>query len=978
MAPVPGPDQTQFPFVGREEERARLADILTEVRSGSGRVVLVGGEAGVGKTRLLSEALVGQDLRILSGWCLPESHEPLLPLREALREADLAESIFAETPPRLASLWLMDSSGLLMVKLESAAGDLDGDIFAGMLTAVRDFVAQSLGDFGGDHAGGLEVLGSGDHRIVLEAAGEHLLVAILEGMETERFLTDLNDLAEQIVLVSSRTEWEGDLDELGPFEMPLKEFFSLPRYQGGETLPDDPRLRRERIFESIISGLRRLSLNGPIALVLEDLQWADPGTLEACGRLARGLADAPVLVAGTWRPEEVDSDHPLNDFLTIAGDLGEVIHLEGLDQTTVKNLIEQTLGEVDPTLLQDIMTRSGGNAFFVRELISAGALDIGDLPTAIGQVVERRIQHLPEEDRDLLDLASIFRPGAEVGLLACAAERDPEELRALLDTRSGAGAITWVEGPIFAFDHSTYRDVLRENLPSDLLTEYHRMIAECYLEQVPDAHFELSHHFSAADDPRALAPSLAAADLAFARFDTGEARNQWDIATRSSPGIAERLRIAEGRGDAAELISEFQQALVHYDDALDEAVAGADRARFLRKGADVLERANRYAEARQRLAKVIEITDLPDRERQAIELLDTTVLTSQGEYAEAESRIEAIRQDPDLPEDLLGQALHQLGSIHIYQGNFLEARTVLEEGLALRTRLGDLRGQAATTNNLGTVLQRLADQDASLALFERSIAVQIQIGDRQARAMAEGNIGGIHWEHGDLPEARRWFESAVATHKSIGSLQGANSLGGLGNLLFYQGDLEGARQHFLDALSMQEAAQDLNTQGVPLQNLGELERQAGNLPEARRYIERSLEIRTELGQQRGIALTRGVMADILADEGDVKAALIENQAAMEIVTELGLRQSVAMCFIREARLLHRDGQDGREAARKGLEEIPAGDKDLAEAWMTQGKVEEPYDRRKAKAAYEKAKEIYAGWGNRNKVEKIEAELAGLG
>ena len=92
-------------FVGRTEELARLRELLARAADGQPLVGLIGGEAGVGKTRLverLAASASGQGVRVLGGGCVPLGEEglPFAPVVEALRDLDAAELEAVAGPPR--------------------------------------------------------------------------------------------------------------------------------------------------------------------------------------------------------------------------------------------------------------------------------------------------------------------------------------------------------------------------------------------------------------------------------------------------------------------------------------------------------------------------------------------------------------------------------------------------------------------------------------------------------------------------------------------------------------------------------------------------------------------------------------------------------------------------------------------------------------------------------------------------------------
>jgi predicted ATPase len=133
-------------MVGREGELAELKTFLDRAREGHGNTVFIAGEAGVGKTRLLEE-LKGyareQGVDVLQGWSLYESLTPYMPFLEALRSGGL-ENLFADEAPRVEAVYLVSHSGMSIAEAIREETKLDSDIFSGMLTAVGDFVQDSL------------------------------------------------------------------------------------------------------------------------------------------------------------------------------------------------------------------------------------------------------------------------------------------------------------------------------------------------------------------------------------------------------------------------------------------------------------------------------------------------------------------------------------------------------------------------------------------------------------------------------------------------------------------------------------------------------------------------------------------------------------------------------------------------------------------------------------------------------------------
>src|SRR5262249_20665259 len=169
----------------------------------------------------------------------------------------------------------------------------------------------------------------------------------------------------------------------------------------------------------------------PLILFLEDLHAAEI-SIEALQYVVRRLGPTPTLIIGTYRSSEVDRSHPLLRMLdTFRGDRRfSAIALEPFSATEHRLFLETLIGgpKLSDTLVEKLYEGTEGNAFFTKELVrslldsggiakdqtgawSLGAatdLSTGDMPATIQQAVEKRIERLPEELREVLSIASVI------------------------------------------------------------------------------------------------------------------------------------------------------------------------------------------------------------------------------------------------------------------------------------------------------------------------------------------------------------------------------------------------------------------------------------------------------------------------------------------------------------------------------------------------------------------------------------------
>jgi predicted ATPase len=193
-------------------------------------------------------------------------------------------------------------------------------------------------------------------------------------------------------------------------------------------------LERTRLFESVCRLLERASAREPVALLLDDVHWADRGSLALLHYLVRGLDDHPLLVVLTYRDDEVDAAlDELVAGLRRTGMLTEM-SLAGLTDQAVGGLVGNLLsGEAPEGLLEMLTARAGGLPLFVGSLvgsfIESGALrrcgaawTLGPqrpetVPAAVSALLRSRIERLSTVAREVLDLLAVCGAQADHGLL---------------------------------------------------------------------------------------------------------------------------------------------------------------------------------------------------------------------------------------------------------------------------------------------------------------------------------------------------------------------------------------------------------------------------------------------------------------------------------------------------------------------------------------------------------------------------------
>ncbi|MFE5560078.1 BTAD domain-containing putative transcriptional regulator [Streptomyces sp. NPDC056544] len=295
------------------------------------------------------------------------------------------------------------------------------------------------------------------------------------------------------------------------------------RAPGGE----DVAAGRFRLHRAVGQWLAQAARGRPVAVVLDDLHWADAETLA----LLSGAADLPpgtaLLVVGAYRPE--DTQGRLDDTLAgLARRSPARIALRGLTGEAVAEVVRCVGGpQVDAEVITALAERTGGNPFYVREsarlLGSEGSLvALSEVPEGVRDVLRRRLGRLPEAVVAVLRLAAVAGRESGVEVLIGAADTDEDGVLGALEAGLLAGLLAEPEPGRVRFAHALVRDTLLADLSRLRSSRMHGRIAACLERLAPDDVSALAHHYvraaSSATAAKAVAHCLRAARLAESRF----------------------------------------------------------------------------------------------------------------------------------------------------------------------------------------------------------------------------------------------------------------------------------------------------------------------------------------------------------------------------------------------------------------------------------------------------------------------------
>jgi DNA-binding SARP family transcriptional activator/predicted ATPase len=801
---VPPPAAGDGELVGREEPLARLDAILAGTAAGHGRLVLVAGEPGVGKTRLAEEvarhaATLG--LRAVWGRCFEGEGAPAFwPWVQVVR------ALLADVPP----------------------GELDA----------------VLGRSGGELS---QLLPELKERVV--------------GLEPPAVV---------------------DLEEA-----------------------------RFRLCQAVTKLLGRLADDRTLLVVLDDLHWADVGSLRLLVVLAGQLKRIRLVVLGTYRDIEVVAGQPLAEALgALAREpVVERMPLRGLGRPGVARLIATATGSRPVEgLVRAVHERTEGNPFFVTELLrllrSEGDLQADDaltaaqheIPVGVRDVLRRRLARLPEQTNAVLLVAAVVGREFDLDLVETVTGLDEDRALNAVEAAVMVGLVVEDEQAVgrYRFAHALVGETIYEEVSRARRVRLHARVAQALLDLHgpgdPEHALELAHHWWAAASvtgPSAALPHVvAAADHAMARLAYEQAEQQLRRALQlleSMPPSGERTRREFGvQVQLGNLLGQLS------DPGTPEAAAAFGRAGEL------------AAEVADDPAAVPAFAGVHG------------VYTTRAEHDRARALAERVldgAQRSNDPQALLaGHVL--LGRTLVLQGELVAARDHLEAAMRLIAAMPDTSSLPAiplaltADAYLEIVLALLGLHDQATRIAEAASRRLERSGHPYPKAASMVLRASAAVHRRDLPLLRERTPAAMALAERWGfQILAIHATALLGWAQAMEGNLAGGAKLLRRGLAHWDAAGVLVTRPLLLGLLAEVEQLAGRPREALRLLDDALAQANRSGERYFEAELHRLKGESLLAVSTPRAA--EAEAAFATAIAVARRQGAKLLEDRAAASLDR-------------------------------------------------------------------------
>lgn len=649
------------------------------------------------------------------------------------------------------------------------------------------------------------------------------------------------------------------------------------------SMPAPPEQEQQRLWEAMLEFFTIAIEHAPLLVTLDDIQWADTGSCELLGYLARRLSGRPVVFLATCRDTELAPRHPLRQLMAHMQREHTVITLalQPLNAEQIGVMLSHFA--VPGNVARDIQQQASGNPFFAEELAYAYASrsqaaerrerqgrqsrDV-TLPRSIAAALDSRLGRLSVPCQLLLGDAAVLGGSFDLHTIMTmemesgdSGRADEDSALDMLDEAVRAGVIG-EEGKGANISYHFWQPLLVSHLYDRLSATkralLHRRAAgilrRAYAGREERGAAAIVRHLAAGGGEAQQIVHYAemAGNAAYALSVYPEAERYYRLAMEHmKPEEDERTHLApllERLGECLRIQGQYEEARQSYEQALDErgyegainrAATEHDESQIdallcseigwtwyyagdytrtrdqIERGEQVLQAANisdgpawarlfflrgyvlwqegHFDEARQAANRALSLFEdhlraRRDHDAQAAPLtrlrrtLDgdpVDVARTQrllGALASSAGQIAQSLSHSNLALALLEQYDHKremahvscnVGYIHLQQGEYDQAHTLLRRSLALAEEIGDIPLSAVVISNLGTLAARTGDLAEAESLLRRALSIVEQIDDHVYMSMWNVELANVLLERGQLEEARECIGRALSIGRAM-------------------------------------------------------------------------------------------------------------------------------------------------------------------------------------------------------------------
>ena len=613
------------------------------------------------------------------------------------------------------------------------------------------------------------------------------------------------------------------------------------RFQGLEAPPELSEYMQvvNRRAEAITQYLNALAEDRPVVLMLDNLQWIEDAAFRLLAHLRQRSEDAPILILGAYREENVDPEHLIYDPMQ---EWSEGAHFERIDlkpfsraeiaeyiqnafdldqepESLTTWLLDGAKGKpIRPLYLAGILTWLMQNGAIAQNdsgdwQIDEKSLQLIEPPSQIRGLVLGNLERLDNRSQDLARLISTRASYFDIAFLEEALAKSPEEIESELEALQKCHFVLGSRHG-YEFDHDMTREVIYESLSDGQLKRFHLQTAMA-LESMhergqpnygKEVLGEIADHFTAAQDsPNALHYSLAAGEYVWTKnYAKEEALRYFNASLELSleleePDLEHQSYFWLGKiqcsTDAHELgIENCQKALAHSEDVSERVeiyTMMINACRALHKYDEALELADQGLAELDEKEHPVEVAKLLDRAG----LVHVESRTIDKAIAAFEKSIALLRSKKS--KLLLASCLVNISLAYRHSGQIDASLGCAKESLEIAEENHSLSAQVNAYFAMGLAYSASGEPERAISWWERCASIYEQMGNISNAGWTYGQLSRICMKLNEIDSSLEYAIKRLEAWISVANrIEISLSYGVIGSLLLSMGQLSRSKECF--------------------------------------------------------------------------------------------------------------------------------------------------------------------------------------
>ncbi|KPJ73171.1 hypothetical protein AMJ52_04115 [candidate division TA06 bacterium DG_78] len=704
-------------------------------------------------------------------------------------------------------------------------------------------------------------------------------------------------------------------------------------------MPQQEKLRNFEALSKLIGYCA--TMLGEIVILLEDLHWADDLSTQFLEYLSRNIAESNIFICGTAREQELEENQALQKMIRNLKDDGcfNQVGLSSLKFKDLYSFLDSTItrGSNSPELVRYLMTKSGGNPFFVEEimrtLLQKRGVSIGEpmriedfkqivIPETIEDIILKRVKDLDINSQKVLNYAAIFLKGFTYDVMKRLNKLDDTELSRTLWNLTRKQVLI-EKGNTFQFYHTTLQESLNKRLSPRNKKRLNYNVGKVLeninkrnLEQVVE---DLAFYFiNARDHKRGVRYGIRAAKKCRERYANEQAirfyKSTLELLSDKNPSL--RFDILQKLVHMGATVGFYDDMVEHGNEALSIEVGPIDKkidiilefgTFYVKKGR--LDEASHIYQRGMRLLKKMKGSRLKTLLEANINAYICRLYLAKGDYKNARRfDFDALKLVKGLKGKqaikLQARVYNTMGIIERTKGyygrkpDYEKIVSYYKKSYTCYKKVKDEYGVATVLNNLGRVYRDKFGFKKTFIYYQKSIRILEKIGDQHGISMGLSTTGDFLREKGNYARALQYYQKALSIARKIGiASRIGRSLGGIGRCFLQLCEYKRAKDYFEKSLKIYNTMGWNASKSNMEKCIGEVYQAMGDYMSALNFYRKSLRISRNTNHHLCLANSFTKIGSVFMEIGEFSKARRYIKDGLRTANTLEMRRIVIENYI---------------------------------------------------------------------------------